>query len=372
MFAVCALGCVASSVFAQSSVTVYGVVDINYQYLSSGKNSPLQGNNLQRLEDGHKYGGPGSRLGFRALEDLGDGLTAGAVLEMGIVADTGGLAQGGRGFGRQSFVNLSSPTWGEVRLGRQYALHDETMNLTEPFGNTTLLSPGAVNTFAVGVVPMFIDAPRIDNMAQYLTPPFAGFRLQAAVAAGEGLVDRYQGLKGTYSEGKLNVAASYEWSKARAATAGVSSAGDTVNKVLELGANYDFGPFKAFGGYQQGRSLTPGPSGIVTAPAATGGVGTQIASLTLPGLRGPATDLTAYTAGASVDFGLTSVGVNYTRTQYEDRSGADQRLRRVGALALYRFSKRTLVYGGVGVHNGDLKDYINEKRIVQLGLRHSF
>jgi predicted porin len=332
----------------------------------------LAGQSLNRLADGGVTG-PGSRWGLRVSEDLGSGLKANVVLESGFSADTGVSSQGGRLFGRQASVSLASSSLGELRLGRQYILHDEVMQLNNPFVNTLILYPGAVVvTLPTGTIQMFVDAPRIDNAVHYISPTFGGFRAQAMVAPGEGLVDRYQGLKGSYANGPLNLALSYEQSKARVGTAGVSAAGDTVNKIWEVGGNYDFGAFKLFAGYQNGKDLTPGSSGIVTAPAAAGGVGTQLATLTLPGLTGPATKLKAYTVGASMPVGAATIGVNYTRSQFENAAGADRTLGRIGLGATYSLSKQTTVYSAIGVHNGDLKEFMNEKTLFQVGLRKAF
>jgi GBP family porin len=211
-------------------------------------------------------------------------------------------------------------------------------------------------------------------MLQYISPTFGGFKVQTAVALGEGMVDRYQGLKGVYGNGPLNVAMSYEWSKARVGTAGVSAPGDSVNKILNLGANYNFNAFKVFGGVQRSTDLTTGSTGIITAPAtaAAGGIGSQIATLTLPGLAGPATQLTSYTVGAAVPIGAAIVGANYSRARFENAGGADRTLGRIGVAATYSLSKLTLLYTGVAVHNGDLKNFINEKRIFQVGLKKAF
>ena len=153
---------------------------------------------------------------------------------------------------------------------------------------------------------------------------------------------------------------------------GVSNPGDTVNKILELSANYDVGAMKLFGGYQRGTDLTPGSSEIITAPAPAGGIGTQIAPLALSGLSGPATQLTAYTLGASIPVGVATVGANYTRAKFENSASAARTLGRIALGATYALSKRTLMYAAVGVHNGDLKEDMNEKNIFQLGLRTSF
>jgi predicted porin len=366
------LGVLADTALAQSNVSLYGLVDLSYQHLKSGNGAPLAGASLNRLADGSAFG-PGSRWGMRVQEELGNGLKANVVLESGFSADTGVSANGGRLFGRQAFVSLASATAGEIRLGRQYAFHDEVTVLSNPYGNSLVTNPAAVaNTFATGSIPLFIDAPRIDNAVQYISPSFAGVRLQAMVAAGEGLVDRYQGLKGTYANGPLNLALSYEQSKARVGTPGVSTAGDAVNKIWEIGGNYTFGNFKLLGGFQSGKDLTTGSAGIITAAATAGGIGTQIATLTFPGLTGPATQLKAYTIGGLMSLGAGTVALNYTRSKFEDAAGADRTLGRIGLAGTYGLSKLTTVYAGVGLSTGDLKDFINEKRIFQLGLRKAF
>ncbi|WP_298231662.1 porin [uncultured Azohydromonas sp.] len=360
LIALAALGAFAGAASAQSSVTLYGLIDLNYQYIKGGDLSPLGDNDLNRLADGHVYG-PGSRWGLRVSEDLGSGLKANVVLESGFNGDVGSMAQSNattsRLFGRQAFVSLASNTLGEIRLGRQYILHDEVQALNNPFGNSTVLNPGAgANTTTAGAFSLFIDAPRIDNAVQYISPSFAGFRLQGMVAAGEGTADRYQGVKAVYANGPLNVALSYEQSKARVPVAGV----DDVNKIIALGANYDFGVAKVFAGYQQGEDLTTG-------------VGTQIGTLTLPGLGGAAaTEMKAYTVGASVPLGAFTVGANYTASKWENAVGADVDLKRAGVVGTYALSKLTTVYAGYSQAMGDLKNDVSEKNVFQLGLRKAF
>jgi len=111
----------------KTTLTIYGLLDLNVQHLSSGSRSTLGGNGLWRLADGTAYG-PGSRLDFKINQDLGDGLNAGALLEMGYNANNSMLAQGGRIFGRQGFAYLKSNDYGELRFGRQYMLHDDAVS----------------------------------------------------------------------------------------------------------------------------------------------------------------------------------------------------------------------------------------------------
>src|SRR6188768_3568280 len=94
LLAFAVLGALASGAFAQSSVTVYGVVDVGVEQT---RLSP--GGNTTRLSSGIQSG---SRLGFKGNEDLGGGLSASFQLEMGLDATTGAAGQGGLAFGRQS------------------------------------------------------------------------------------------------------------------------------------------------------------------------------------------------------------------------------------------------------------------------------
>lgn len=99
---------------AQSSATIYGVVDLAMRHDSAGAQDRTEMvSGLSR----------GSRLGFRTTEDLGSGLRASAVLEMGISADDGQILSNGApapGFGRQAYVGIGSDRLGVLTLGRQY------------------------------------------------------------------------------------------------------------------------------------------------------------------------------------------------------------------------------------------------------------
>ena len=372
LIALAALGAFAGAASAQSSVTLYGLVDLTVQHVKSGDDSVFGGDSVTRLSDGHVYG-PGSRWGLRVAEDLGSGLKANVVLESGFGADVGNSQQSSRLFGRQAFVSLASASLGEVRLGRQYTLHDETVALNNPFGNTTVLNSGtaftaggtslanpAVGTLATSAValPLFIDNVRIDNAVQYISPSFAGFRVQAMVAAGEGSADRYQGLKGVYANGPLNVALSYEYGER-------FTDGENVNKLLTVGANYDFGMFKLFAGAQQLKDVS-GAAGNTIGLTNNTAVGVVYSDVD---------KLTAYTIGASVPFGAVTVGANYTRAKYDylaAAGGGSDTLGKAGVVATYSLSKLTTVYAGVAQATGDLKDDVNEKRVFQLGLRKAF
>lgn len=74
----------------------------------------------------------GSRLGFRGTEELGGGTVATFVLESGFQADTGQAAQGGKLFGRQSYLGLRTPA-GTVTMGLQLTPQYLAMAAADPF-----------------------------------------------------------------------------------------------------------------------------------------------------------------------------------------------------------------------------------------------
>lgn len=89
-------------------------------------------------------------------------------------------------------------------------------------------------------------------------------------------------------------------------------------------------------------------------------------------MSGAATELKAWTLGASVPLGAVTLMGNYMHGRFDDASGKDVDFGGVAAAASYALSKRTSVYGALALASGDLKDAINENRIYQLGMRVAF
>jgi predicted porin len=351
-FSALALLC-AGPTWAQSSVTLYGIVDLNISRFTAGSRSAA--GSVTAMIDGTTNGLNGSRWGIRTVEDLGGGLKAGVVMEAGVNADSGASAQGGLAFGRQIFVSLSSANAGELRLGRQYAAHDVVMSYTNPFGNGLVLNPGIGITNTGRPLPQFIDAPRISNVVQYATPKYANFGATFQYAPGEGVADRYQSVALQYGSGDFAAALSYEWNRDRAA------ATDT-NKVTTLGANYDFKVVKLWGGYQRGKTLT----------TSAGNVGAFGNLLVTGPVAFTAKDLDVYTVAVSAPVGAFLLGANYTQTTYQSATGQELTLGKAAVGARYGFSTRTFLYAGLSRATGDLKDYISQKQVLQVGLRHAF
>jgi predicted porin len=217
---------------AQSNVTLYGRVDLGYQYTS--KTVPT-GDKLHELYNG---GILPSIWGLRGTEDLGSGLNAFFNLESHINADTG--ATTGGLFRRQANVGLKG-AWGAVALGRQYSpailahLGTDPRGFKEQFSmlypyayNQNPLTPAGAND--VGVF--------IGNAVSY-TGSFGPVNVGAAYAFGEQAGNNSAGrtavIGGSYT-GPVIVSASYQQIKVN------TGAGDT--KQYGLGAAVPFGPVK--------------------------------------------------------------------------------------------------------------------------------
>ena len=152
----------------QSNVTIYGIVDTGVLYTT---NANAAGNSVVKMPG--LSGEFPSRLGFKGVEDLGDGLQALFVLESGFGVDTGASGQGSRLFGRQSFVALKN-SWGQVSLGRQ-------VNMT--FISTAKSDVLGPNLFGIGTIDGYLPNSRSDNAIGYLGT-FSGFTVGATYSLG--------------------------------------------------------------------------------------------------------------------------------------------------------------------------------------------
>lgn len=289
------LACAGASSFAQSSVTVYGIVDAAVEHASSGS-----GVTVNRLISGQ---GSSSRLGFRGTEDLGGGLRAIFNLEMGMNVDngTGSAAGGGLMFNRQSWVGLAG-SWGQVTFGRQFRPEARAVFGMDPFDAGSVASPP--NTYANTVF-------RADNAIIYETPRMNGFVGRVMYAFGE----RAGGVSGAlddvgaslqYYNGPLYVA--YAYDSLRNATA------TDRRKWNTLGGSYDFGVAKLYGAIRNRKE------GVANLDENNYwiGVGVPIGALTLQATVGRVNDKTALNRdakgfGLGAEYALSKRTITYAR-----------------------------------------------------------
>ncbi|MFM0071708.1 porin [Paraburkholderia sediminicola] len=165
-----ALFCVTPAVvYAQSSVTLYGLLDEGLTYASN-----QNGHSAWLVQSG---GGSLSRWGLRGAEDLGGGYKAVFTLENGFDVSSGNLSNNGRLFGRQAYVGISSP-YGTFTLGRQY---EEVAEMLSP------IAAGlnwAVYFAHAGDVDNVGGSIRINNSVKYASPKIAGFTFGALYSFG--------------------------------------------------------------------------------------------------------------------------------------------------------------------------------------------
>lgn len=249
LLALAILGAFAGAASAQSSVTIYGVVDAGISRTDNGTNSTTA------LTSGQQSG---SRLGFKGTEDLGGGLSAQFVLENGFSADTGNLGQGGRLFGRQAWVGLAGG-FGAVRLGRQQTEMYEAYGAIDPFAIG--LAGNMQRIFFNGAqAASFFD--RTDNAISYYSPNFSGFTGKLSYSfgetAGDSSANDQVGAGLAYANGPLNVQFAYRNINSLNA-AGTS---DFDRRTAFLGATYDFGVVKAHLGYADSKLKTDVPAGV--------------------------------------------------------------------------------------------------------------
>ena len=218
------LGTLGVAAHAQSSVTLFGIIDVGVRSVKNGDNTvrSLSSNGLNT-----------SRLGVRGIEDLGDGLKASFWLETGLNPDTGTTSDSTRFWNRRSTVSLSG-SFGELRLGRDFTPTYTGFSDFDAFGTNGVATSDKF-TSRLGTTADTIT--RADNEATYFLPEnLGGVYGQVTVAPGEGASGKkYAGARVGYAAGPLNVSLSYGQT-----TVTPNTAGDDKFKFGTLGAAYDF------------------------------------------------------------------------------------------------------------------------------------
>lgn len=233
-----ALTTLGSAAYAQSNVTLYGVLDVNVRNV----NNSGTGDRSSLADDGINS----ARFGVRGEEQIGGGLRASFVLEMDVNPDTG-TVNATKVFSRQATVSLHGG-FGELRLGRHYT----------PTGwNTFEFDPWSV--IGVGgssAIARFSSQPtyyRADNAVHYYLPPnMGGIYGQATYAFGEGTPNgRYAGARLGYGAGNINVAAAY-------GVQDVQSLGATDGefRLASIGVSYKLSLIRLLAHYEDSRLTT--------------------------------------------------------------------------------------------------------------------
>jgi predicted porin len=316
LLALAALSAFATAAQAQSSVSVYGIVDAGWVNVKDDATVNKTGGGLKTDNL------VSSRLGFKGTEDLGGGLAANFMLEgtLDVVNGRMGKSDGASYvdasatvFNRAAWVGLSSKTLGEIRLGRQ-----DLTNMSNFFA--------AVATTAGNLQqsPVTFATADLAQAVNYISPTYAGFQLQAGHAsvntvttttlteATTSAVDAYAI---QYSAGKLTAVVGMSEKK-------VAAANDNVEE-LAYGVKYDFGFAEVAGGIHtseetDGGSKKKGTMFSVAVPVAALGsnVKAHAVYVDLNDVGTPTNDTTAYRFALTKGFSKRTTGyVGYTSTK---------------------------------------------------------
>lgn len=342
-----AVAALAASGFAmaQSSVTLFGVVDTGVTYVNGADNwsGLTSGNNST------------SRLGFRGTEDLGGGLKAQFWIEAGLNTDAGDGASGkessntttGLEFKRRSTLSLLG-NFGEVRLGRSLTAAYDAVSRYDTFGT-------------VGVAQSRIwgqsqNQIRMNNMLGFYSADFSGFKFAVNYAFGEQDSARdgsYTGGSLTYDNGPVSLGLSAErHNSGSIQVTGLNIAADKT--AYAIGGSYNFGVAKLAAAYR-----------------------TQEVE-TLAGTY----DIDGYNISLSAPVGAAGeVKASYNRYETQVVGAADQKADQFGLGYVHNLSKRTAVYGtyayiknkngaAITLGNGGLDS--GKQHAAQVGVRHAF
>ncbi len=378
LIALAALSAFATAAQAQSSVTVYGLIDAGYATSNIEHGAGLETN--QKVVGGlHSANGTGtlsgSRIGFRGVEDLGGGLKANFVLETGInysngeatttPAATGAGQANGSMFAnvRQGWAGLSGKA-GEIRIGTHNSLAKDASEAIDPNSGVTM-------TGWFGQTGLQVTRPA--NSITYLSPVMNGFSVQAQYDEGETTTsttipkDNYaQAFSVMYKAGALEVAAVTETRK----NAWYAAAGNALVNVgvqsSSLGADAVVLPFD--GTAQQIDKVTYDALGAAYTVS-----GVRVAALTT---RVKFKDQTAADSGeiktnmlaASGNVGAFTIRASVSNGEIVDNGTKTYELDGYQLVAMYPLSKRTHVYGAAGQSKYDSPTANKDVKINQMGV----
>jgi predicted porin len=366
----------ASVAHAQSSVTLYGLLDAGLTYTSNVNHNSKWAAGSGGINQ--------SMFGLRGSEDLGGGLKAIFTLESGFNINNGKFANNNGMFNRQAFVGLSSAQFGTVTLGRQYdAAQDFLAPLTatgswggtyfaHPFNNDNLNTDGGY---------------AVNNSIKYTSANYAGFSFGGTYGfsnqAGAFANNREYSVGAAYQWQGLHLGAAYAQQNNPGATnaAGTASNGGASDgSYLGYTGNFRQREFGVAGSYAFG-------------PATVGAAWTQSRSDNFTVGR---QSLRANNYEVNAKYNLTpalNLGVAYTFTDGKGygiaaNGGSDSvRYHQIGVQADYSLSRRTDVYaeavyqhamgdGGVAsIYSGDntqLPSSSKNQTAATVGLRHRF
>jgi GBP family porin len=368
---------------AQSSVTLYGLIDTSLVYVNNAKSATSGKNASQFLENSGSLNT--SRWGLRGKEDLGGGLSAVFDLESGFSGTNGSLRNGGDLFGRQAWVGLSASQYGTVTLGRQYDfIYDYVEPMTAPGSWGGNLSSHPYDNDNLD------NDMRVNNAVKFSSVSYGGIKVGAMYAfsneaGGTGNNNLYS-LGAIYGNGPFSIAAAYTQLNRSTVTSNATGAvstgdGDYLTEggkqqIYTVGARYQFDNKSSISAIYS-HSVTYNVTGLSLASSTVTGSSLKFDNFEINGRYFVRPDFSlalayTYTMGALAGAGAKS---------------ADPHWNQFVAQADYLLSPSTdvyieTVYQRVGSTNGNAvfnaQDYnltgsaSNSQFVAAFGLRHRF
>ncbi|WNC89127.1 porin [Paraburkholderia sp. FT54] len=386
VFSVALLSLFAATSYAQSSVTLYGIIDTSVVYASNEATG--------RAGVGHSGVEMNSssvnatQFGFRGKEDLGGGLNAIFDLEDGFNSVNGKPNNPGDLFGRQAFVGLTSTRYGTVTLGRRYAFMSDYVSplsaeglgwggnsADHPFDNDDMIRHQSIQ-----------NSVRFDSL-NYHGLAFGGM-YGFSNEAGQFSNDRFYSFGVKYANGPVSLAAAFEQTDRSANPAELNTTGAVTNsdndavmtggreQIWGIGGKYSFGASSI--GFVWTHSATNNVTSVFQGAGLAPLVGNDLwfDNFEINGRYFVTHALSLAAAYTLTDGHFDSASKNLYPTWHEAVAQAD-----------YSFSRRTDVYleglyqvvtggGGVAAFNASMFNLPpsanNRQLLLAIGLRHRF
>jgi len=379
LLALAAMGAFAGTAQAQSSVTVYGILDMGYASINQKSSAAAP---VDVTTSGLNVAQPlaSSRLGFRGVEDLGGGLTAGFQIEANVHTNPGTTGSNNATafqFGRHQFVTLESKTAGRVLLGKTDAIVKQIMDSYDAGFSNNLI--GAYDGMGVSLSDIDTAAAnanvignRRDSVLRYTSPSLGG----------------------------VNLTAGYMKNTLKSETNSVATVDTEDNTGYELGARFAQGKISAGLGYRSAKeqnmvvnqvAAVAGNAGTAAVAAANTVTNSWAAGLSYN--AGPVigylqyfnqaikNELTstevkenAYAFGLRAPLGAATLFASYTTGGKTSAANIDSKMTGYQAGGMYALSKRTDLYALYGASKMKADNVANEGtgQGMALGIRHTF
>ncbi len=321
---------------AQTSIQLLGSVDVAVESLN--KEASSTGKSDLQINDG-VWGG--SRVGIVGSEDLGNGLKGIFNLEYRARADNGRLNSSGRFWQGQSWVGLSGG-FGTVKLGRQSMPLTQAVEAGDVTGQSWYYSSDGLAKYT----------SKRDNSITYATPSLGGLKVFVGYAAGEATASN-----NTPDNGNLNK---------RDDSYSISAVGDW--NIFTFGLGYESLDLAKVNNEKR--------QNLIAASLGTklGDFGAGLAYLQNE-IKYETSSTKNKTKGisASLSYAVSDAGTAYLTYRRDDPQGPNNNESGIGLTYSHGLSKRTYVYGAVGIGKAEVPGQDDTKpRRVALGIRHFF